>query len=180
MKLYSFVDNHDVDRIYSKLNVKGHLLPVHALLYFLPGIPSVYYGSEFGVEGSKNNGGDDALRPAIDLERIKSENPHPELTEWIQTLGKIRREHPDACAGGRYQELLLTNRQYAFARIGERETLAVAVNNDEGAAAPVSFPVPTEGTYTDAVTGQTVPAEGGRISLELEPCGCRILICTQE
>lgn len=38
MKLYSFVDNHDVDRIASKLQDQACLIPVHALLYFLPGI----------------------------------------------------------------------------------------------------------------------------------------------
>ena len=34
--------------------------------------------------------------------------------------------------------------------------------------------------YVDAVTGETAAAEGGRISLELEPCGCRILIHTRD
>lgn len=52
-KLYSFVDNHDVDRLASKLNVKENMIPIYALLYFLPGIPSIYYGSEFGIEGKK-------------------------------------------------------------------------------------------------------------------------------
>ena len=49
-----------------------------------------------------------------------------------------------------------------------------------GRAAPVSFPVPGDGAYVDAVTGETAAAEGGRISLELEPCGCRILIHTRD
>lgn len=55
LKLYNFVDNHDVERIYTKLNVKEHFTPVHILLYTLPGIPSLYYGSEFGIEGRKEN-----------------------------------------------------------------------------------------------------------------------------
>ena len=60
MKLYSFVDNHDVDRIASKLTVKAHMNPVYTLLYTLPGIPSVYYGSEWGITGKKE-GPDDSL-----------------------------------------------------------------------------------------------------------------------
>lgn len=56
--LYNFVDNHDVERIYTKLKNKNHFVPVHILLYTLPGIPSVYYGSEFGIEGRKENGND--------------------------------------------------------------------------------------------------------------------------
>ena len=50
LKLYNFVDNHDVERIYTKLNNKAHFTPVHILLYTLPGVPSIYYGSEFGIE----------------------------------------------------------------------------------------------------------------------------------
>lgn len=44
--LYTFVDNHDEDRIASKLNNLANLFPVYQLLFTLPGIPSVYYGSE--------------------------------------------------------------------------------------------------------------------------------------
>ena len=44
MKLYSFVDNHDVDRIISKIQVKDHIFPIYTLLFTLPGIPSIYYG----------------------------------------------------------------------------------------------------------------------------------------
>lgn len=53
LNLYNFVDNHDVERIYTKLNKKEHFVPVHILLYTLPGVPSVYYGSEFAIEGKK-------------------------------------------------------------------------------------------------------------------------------
>ena len=67
--LYQFVDNHDVERISTKLVNKAHYVPVHILLYTLPGIPSIYYGSEFGVDGEKHRGGpDDAIRPSIRLE----------------------------------------------------------------------------------------------------------------
>src|SRR5699024_10792331 len=115
-KLYSFVDNHDVDRIYSKLNEKRHIFPVYALLYTLPGIPSVYYGSEFGIEGRKQGPNDDPLRPQINLDEIKRQNPNEKLTQWIAALGKIRKENTELSRGA-YRELLLTNRQYAFARI---------------------------------------------------------------
>ena len=63
VRLYSFVDNHDVERIMTKLRNKAHFLPVHVLLYTLTGIPSIYYGSEFGIEGRKERGSDASLRP---------------------------------------------------------------------------------------------------------------------
>ena len=65
-RLYNFTDNHDVERIYTKLNNKADYFPVHVLLYTLPGIPSVYYGSEFGIEGRKERHSDASLRPALD------------------------------------------------------------------------------------------------------------------
>ena len=79
VRLYNFVDNHDVERIYTKLADKSHYLPVHILLYALPGIPSVYYGSEFGIEGRKERGSDDSLRPCIDLARACGRLPRQPL-----------------------------------------------------------------------------------------------------
>ena len=72
--LYSFVDNHDVDRITSKLTNKEHVFPVYTLLYTLPGVPSLYYGAEWGVEGKKEGTSDDGLRPRIVLEKMEKEN----------------------------------------------------------------------------------------------------------
>lgn len=66
-KLYTFCDNHDVARIYSKLNNKAHMYNVAILVYTVPGIPSIYYGSEFGIPGNKENGSDWNLRPDLNL-----------------------------------------------------------------------------------------------------------------
>lgn len=164
-KLYSFVDNHDVDRIASKLNDKRNLIPVYTLLYTLPGIPSIYYGSEWGIEGRKQGGNDEPMRPHL----VLSEMQDNELTEYISALGKIHQENPEL-SYGRYQELMLTNRQYAFARILDGHAVITAVNNDENRA-HVSIPVPIEmHTCKNAMTGESIAAQGGRIELELEPC----------
>ena len=164
-KLYSFVDNHDVDRIASKLNDKRNLIPVYTLLYTLPGIPSIYYGSEWGIEGRKQGGNDEPMRPHL----VLSEMQDNELTEYISALGKIHQENSEL-SYGRYQELMLTNRQYAFARILDGHAVITAVNNDENRA-HVSIPVPIEmRTCKNAMTGESIAAQGGRIELELEPC----------
>lgn len=168
LKLYSFVDNHDVDRIASKLKVPGHIFPVYTLLYMLPGIPSIYYGSEWGITGRKEGGNDDPLRPAVSLEQIQKENPNGELTEWIRTLGKIYAQYP-ACAKGRYQELLLTNRQYAFARILDGKAVLTAVNNDEAEAVlSVREPV-SAGKWINLITEETIAADNGALTLKLAP-----------
>ena len=175
LKLYSFVDNHDVDRLASKLKVAGHLPLVYTLLYFLPGIPSIYYGSEWGIQGRKEGGNDNPLRPALDLEEMQKKAPHPELTEWIRMLGKIRKEHPESIYG-MYKELLLTNRQYAFARIQEDKAVVVAVNNDESQEAQLWIPIPVGGkAYVDAVNKEICPEEGGKLNVLLPPNGVKIL-----
>lgn len=161
--LYSFVDNHDVDRIMSKLNNKEHIYPVYTLLYTLPGIPSIYYGSEWGIEGKKMGANDDGMRPCLELSRMQEENAHPKLTEHIRKLGELRKGN-EVLAEGKYRELLLTNRQYAFARILGDQAVMVAVNNDE-APVQMSVPLPVAAdTCVDAFTGEELTPEGGRLN----------------
>jgi glycosidase len=173
--LYSFVDNHDVDRIVSKLNDKRHLRPVYTLLYTLPGNPSIYYGSEFGIEGSKNHGGDPALRPQLHLDELKAAPPIAWLPDYLAFLGKCRAEHP-VIGEGRYRELLLTNRQYAFARIGDQEAVMVLVNNDEQDAF-LSVPLPTGAQHIENLeTKELVQQENGRVNLTLPAGGSALLL----
>ena len=130
-RLYTFVDNHDVARIASKLNNKEHLLPVHVLYYGLPGIPSIYYGSEFGIEGKKDkNGPDDDIRPALDLKDFANAYEANPLTNLICKLGAIHQQFPELTEG-RYEQLHLTNRQFAYGRILNDSAVIVAVNNDD-------------------------------------------------
>lgn len=120
--LMSFLDNHDVDRIASKLTDPGHLVPAYGLLFGMPGVPAVYYGSEWGISGRKDQG-DDALRPAL-------EKPvWNDLTDHIAQMARARRESRALCWGG-YRNILLTNRQIIFERSADGERVLVAVNAD--------------------------------------------------
>lgn len=126
-RLYNFVDNHDVDRIYNKLTVKENLRPVYIFLFTILGIPSIYYGSEWGIEGCRAGGSDDGLRPAIDLEHFENKNPW--LTELIKALAKAKAECEEL-SFGEYKELLLKNKQYVYARSFEDKVSVIALNND--------------------------------------------------
>ena len=126
--LYTFADNHDENRLASKLRKKEHLFPVYQLLFTLPGIPSIYYGSEWGMEGIRSSTSDDALRPAVSMDQEPS--LHCGLTDAISSLAGLHGCF-DAFHSGQYEELLLTNRQYAFARRGETSLILSAVNNDD-------------------------------------------------
>lgn len=160
LKLYNFVDNHDVERIYTKLNNKAHYFPVHVLLYTLPGVPSIYYGSEFGIEGKKERWSDDSLRPALDLADFANAEEENPCTRLIAALGRIRQAVPALSYGG-YQELLLTNRQYAFARTLDGQSAVVAVNNDDSDY--VMTLSASDGEYVGALTGQRTDVSGGRL-----------------
>lgn len=176
--LYSFVDNHDVDRIISKLTNKDHVIPVYTLLYTLPGIPSLYYGSEWGIEGKKEGSNDDPLRPCLDLKKCCEDNKHPDLTKYIAALGELRKGNR-ALAVGKYRELLLTNRQYAFARIAEQEAVITAVNNDENQVT-LEIPVPIEAkSAVDLMSERTLAVENGRIKIDIEACGSVIIKINQ-
>jgi glycosidase len=121
--LLSFVDNHDVSRIASILRDPAHLRLAYGLMFGIPGVPCVYYGSEWGASGQIENGRDDALR-------LFFEQPNPnDLTEYISTLSEIRKQET-ALRHGDYQKVFLTNRQFAFRRTWEDQTVLVAVNAD--------------------------------------------------
>ncbi len=120
--LLSFVDNHDVTRIASNLSNPAHLPLIYTLLFGMPGVPCVYYGSEWGATGRKEEG-DPSLRISYD---------HPEwneLTDHIAKLCRIRKEHP-ALSYGSFRSVLLTNKQCIFERKSENERILIAINAD--------------------------------------------------
>lgn len=136
-RLYTFVDNHDVERIYTKLTNKAHIKNVMLLDYTLPGIPSVYYGSEFGVEGAKGGGDDWGLRPCLELTDFDENAPLPSL---IARLGELKKDFKEL-TDGEYKELVLTNRQFAYARTIGNCTVITVLNNDD-APAHIEIPLP--------------------------------------
>lgn len=154
--LYTFVDNHDVNRIATMLRTKEHLPLIYTLMFMMPGIPAVYYGSEFGVTGDKNqDGGDNNLRPEFESEKMKNEGIC-DLTGHIRCLADIEKEHP-AAAMGDYKQVQLTNRQYAFSRSADGETLLTVINAD---ANPFTFNLNMGGAKENLLTGETMELGG--------------------
>ena len=122
--LLCFVDNHDVTRAASILQNPRHLPLLYGLMFGMPGIPCVYYGSEWGVQGVKIPGTDDNLRPCFDVPEWNG------LTDTIAAMARAHRESRALCQGD-FQELVLTNRQTIFQRRTEGERVLVAINADE-------------------------------------------------
>ena len=153
LPLLAFADNHDVTRVATILSNKEHLRPLYGVLFGMPGVPCVYYGSEWGMEGDKRHG-DAALRPAV-------ERPcETELTQYIAHLASARRASRALCYGG-YRTVLLTNRQFIFEREADGERVLVAVNAD-GAPFTAYFDA-RAGRATDLITGQPHDFGGGSL-----------------
>lgn len=125
--LYNFLDNHDVNRIGSLLTKKENIQNAYTLLYLMPGIPSIYYGSEWGIEGEKGQGmdADLPLRPKLDLEEMEDKNP--ELIKHLKKLAEIR-TNSEAVKYGEYEEIVVRNEQFVFARAVGEEQKIVALN----------------------------------------------------
>ena len=166
LKLYNFADNHDVERIYTKLHTKSHFTPVHILLYTLPGVPSVYYGSEFGIEGRKEHGSDDSLRPEISYEQYIKATEENQLTALIERLGKIRQQ-TKILSYGDYKELFLTNCQYAFSRSYNGKSVIVCVNNSESDF-EMTLPALGSNEYAGGISGEKVCAVNGQITVKIK------------
>lgn len=163
--LYNFVDNHDVDRIASKLENIKNLMPVHVFLYTIMGIPSIYYGSEWGIKGRKQDGGDEKLRPALDLVKLTAKEN--EIVRFITKLAKIRKENKELSHGG-FEELILRNKQYVYARIYNDQGCIIVLNNDTNAE-ELWIDVPLSGHHVnDLISGESAEICGGRIRWVIE------------
>ena len=126
LPLYTFLDNHDQPRIASNVSNPAHLNTLYALLFTLPGVPSVYYGSEWGIKGIKENNSDHALRPYIDIENRSTYSTW--LTEHISKLASLRQSEKALRYGGYRRICLDYQRPFVFERSHENERIYIAVN----------------------------------------------------
>ena len=149
--LLSFVDNHDVTRVASILSNEKHLPLIYAMCFGMPGIPCVYYGSEWGTRADKSQG-DPALRPCFEQPEWN------ELSEFISKIAEAKK-NSEALNYGSFRSVLLTNRQCIFERASGHERVMVAINAD-GAPFTAHFDAGC-GMATDLITGQPHDFGGG-------------------
>ena len=149
--LLSFVDNHDVTRVASILSNENHLPLIYALAFGMPGIPCVYYGSEWGAKARKEEG-DPALRACFEKPEWN------DLTTFISRLAEAKK-HSDALNYGDFRSVLLTNRQCIFERKTDSARVLVAINADDQPFM-AHFDAGC-GTAVDLITGETHNFGGG-------------------
>ncbi len=161
--LMTFADNHDVTRLASILTNKKHIPLAYGLLFGMPGIPCLYYGSEWGQTGEKAPGNDYALRPCF-------EKPMPnELTDYIKKLIAVRQKS-DALCNGAYKNIVIQNHQLVFERHSDKEHIIVAVNASENAYTACHHDL--NGEAKELLSGDTVILDG---KAELPPYSIQYL-----
>ncbi|MDR2546503.1 MAG: alpha-glucosidase C-terminal domain-containing protein [Lachnospiraceae bacterium] len=153
LHMFSFVDNHDVSRIASQLENENHLPLIYALCFAMPGIPCVYYGSEWGAKGDKKDG-DPSLRLSYD------EPIFNELSAYIARLAAAKKASNALCHGT-FRSVYLTNRQCIFERKTEDERVLVAINI-EATPHTAHFDAGCGEAY-DLITGEKFDFGGGSI-----------------
>lgn len=162
--LLSFCDNHDVSRIASIIQNPNHLPLVYACVFGMPGIPCVYYGSEWGAKGDKSEG-DPALRPSFEKPEFN------ELSSFISLLAKAKKESKALNYGG-FRSLVLTNKATIFERACDGERVLVAINADENEfTGHADFGC---GCATDLISGEKFDFGGGA---KLPPYSAFFLKC---
>ncbi|MBI9044751.1 MAG: alpha-glucosidase C-terminal domain-containing protein [Anaerolineaceae bacterium] len=179
LNLYSFADNHDVDRVASTLGKESDLYPLYCLLFSMPGIPSIYYGSEWGINGKRTEYSDKELRPKLDLLQI-DQSLNMNLLKAIQQLIKIR-ANSSALRFGAYEELFVSPQQFAFMRRYADEKVIIVVNaalNPE--KVQLQLPI-KEGILEDLLNpGESFEIKDHQVNIHLHPTWGRIMVMHQK
>jgi len=176
LDFYNFTDNHDVSRVASLLKQKAHLYPLYALLFTIPGIPSVYYGSEFGLPGISQNGSDVQLRPELDLAALAARPPEPGLLPALRSFARLHRDL-EPLRRGSYQQVLIAPEQFAFQREYEGRKILVLIN---ASGQPARMDLVLSGWPDGRLDDRLNPGEGctiigSKASVVIPPCWARVL-----
>ncbi len=200
-RLQLFNENHDTNRIYSQLKNKQDNFVQHLLFYTLPGVPTIYYGEEFGLDAKKGGSDDWNLRPSMHIESghihfdnyPKSANALPEMnnsTNQENLLSEIRhlasvRLDCDALREGGYQQEFVHSQQFAFWRTHQNGDALVLINQQD---APVQFEIGLHKhlahaqqanslkNLRDLLSNDFIKINNGKITVLIPPKWGRILV----
>ena len=169
---YNFVDNHDVNRVASELRDKNHLYNVYTMLFTMPGVPSVYYGSEFAVEGKRSWESDYDLRPCLDLNNVP--NANMKLCGHIAKLSRVRLAL-EALKYGKFENVNIQNEKLVYKRFTDSQTVFVLFNLTDRSER-LGFDSRCTAKLTDVLNGNEVFDCSGWCEIEMPPYSSRILV----
>ncbi len=176
LRLYSFADNHDVNRVASLLHRAEDLASLYSILFAMPGAPSIYYGSEWGIGGDKGQANDAALRPALSLPKDADAAPHPWLAPFLTQLVAVRQASP-ALRHGDYREIHVSAEQFGFQRRTDDEVAIVVVNAwDETSKLDLTVDLDDGVAFVDGLDPTVAfTVDSGQVRVSVPPNSTRIL-----
>ena len=157
LRLYNFLDNHDVNRIASLLKNPADLENAYTMLFCMPGIPSVYYGSEWGIAGVKTSGKEADLPVRPPVEEAEAAKRDTKLEKHIAALARLR-QTTNALVYGEYADILVRNEQLVFVRQYNKEAVIAAFN------------------IADTAVSLDFEWQGEKYAVELAPHDSRVIV----
>lgn len=170
--LYNFVDNHDVNRLASSLNDETLLNNAYTLLFTMPGAPSIYYGSEFGIKGERTHHSDYELRPELNLGEI--DNPNYELFEHIKKLSKLKHSLK-ALQYGNYKNENIQLEHLCYSMKTDDQSVFVLLNQSNEVR-NIGFDTRFSGVLTDVLNGNKTYQCNGYVNIDVMPKSSMILV----
>ncbi len=136
-----FFENHDTERWNEIFNddPKAYKLGL-TLISTVRGIPQIYYGSEVGMRGDKNKGGDADIRRDFPggwkSDKVNAFNPStqtPDQKEFYQFTQKLLkwRKGKEVIHTGKTKNFVPQNNVFVYFRYNEKESVMVVLNNNE-------------------------------------------------
>ena len=167
--LYNFADNHDVTRVASIIRDKALLKNLYTMLYCMPGVPSVYYGSEFAMEGHKQRHSDDDLRRELNLDRLD----YP-LFEHICKLGRLR-HCLEALQYGKYKNEVIQLEHLCFSMKTDAQKVYVLLNQSAESRS-IGINTGFHGVLTDVLNDNVCYNCSGYAEIPVPPMSSMVLV----
>ncbi len=167
---YNFVDNHDVNRIGSVLTNENYIYNVYTVLYTMPGVPSIYYGSEWAIKGMKENGSDAPIRPSLNLNDM---DDNSRLIKHLEKLAYARKvSYP--LKYGKYEQVVVRNEQLVYCRYVGDDRVYIALNlsdRDEY----LNFNVNKNEEFKDLLTKESIGVNNYNVNIKVPAFSGKIL-----
>ena len=142
----SYAEMRDVRLTAAERNLaSARLRLAYAILYFMPGIPCVYYGDEAGMEGAK----DPFNRRTYPWGREDEEQ-----IAFFRSLGKMRTENADVLTHGYYKPVVAKDGLLVLSRFTEDKQILLVLNRTD-----TEIRYPLDRCYTDLLSGNEVYRE---------------------
>ncbi len=164
MAMLNLLDSHDTPRFLTEAKGNVDALKMAALFQMtFEGAPSVYYGTEIGMEGENDP---DCRRPM----RWNTDVWNQDLYAYYKKIIQIRREYPEMRKGSiaflEHGSVLMYKKSYDAGKAARLESLIMMNRDDRAHEVKVEIAVDE---VEDLLTGQVFKAKKGKLSIEIPP-----------